>query len=827
MRPKSLPGQSLAVLTLAGGLLAVAAFWWLCERSDGVAFLPARAGAEWIVYPWSPENKTRLAVPNGAIFSGDFRLEGRPGKASLSLCAFLTASVLVNGHEVADLNCQGTNWKTPVTAEVSPWLQSGLNEITVRVTNTFGPPGLWLSLQTDQGLLGSDASWKACLSDGVWHQARLATDRPPIPNWSPLYDGHRVWDSLAVVWPLLMLYFAGSGLLLYGLGPGWRRWVLAPGERKKPNPIYMLLALVLIARGALFINDVSHLPHTMGFDAEEHEKYVQYIQKETALPGPYQGWETYQPPLYYAGTALLEDSVGLKAGQPGGRILMQAVNGVVGLAQCWLALLCLELLFPANFSAQAVGLLVAAFLPPHLYLTQYVTNEPLAALCVTAAFYFCLRSLQNESSVYLPLAVGLALGAALLAKVSGLLAAPFFLLALGARSFRDGSFCLRRFGRGAGIAALACLLVCGWYYGWVWEQTGKPIAGNWDRGHGHDWWQDYGYVTSAHYFSFGRSLASPLFSGLHSVGDGIYSTHWGDGLVGGSGGQELRPPWNYDLMNAGYWLAAGITLLGMVGTIVTLVRWVFAPALKWFMVLGLVAAFSLAVVYMSLRIPCFGQAKAFYGLPAFLPFSALVAAGCGWVAQRFPRWRSAVWTLVLVWAMTAFASFWVRGGNAETWRLRGLRELLDRHYAEAVRDFSSALQIKPDDAETRVGLAETLGNLNQPAEALAQYQEALRLRRDSPPALNNAALILCQGGATGRARAVALSKRACELTGYQQSLLVNTLAAVCAAAGLRGDAIAAEQIACGLAAEDGEDDLVNSYGALLKTYREIPSVMKQ
>jgi Predicted membrane protein len=52
------------------------------------------------------------------------------------------------------------------------------------------------------------------------------------------------------------------------------------------------------------------------------------------------------------------------------------------------------LLLPVR--AAFIGLLLAAFLPMHLYLAQYVTNEMLAATLATAAFYLCLRLLKSE-----------------------------------------------------------------------------------------------------------------------------------------------------------------------------------------------------------------------------------------------------------------------------------------------------------------------------------------------------------------------------------------------------------------------------------------------
>ena len=139
------------------------------------------------------------------------------------------------------------------------------------------------------------------------------------------------------------------------------------------------------------------------------------------------GWEMYQPPLYYLASALVLDGCGRSVGDADAVYFLRAVNGVIGLLHCWVVLLCLRLLFGGNLQAQAAGLLVAAFLPPNLYLSQYVTNEPLAGFLVTVAIYFCLRVLRAEKAgLWMPIGIGAALGAAMLTKFSVLLALPFF-----------------------------------------------------------------------------------------------------------------------------------------------------------------------------------------------------------------------------------------------------------------------------------------------------------------------------------------------------------------------------------------------------------------
>src|SRR5438132_4176145 len=94
--------------------------------------------------------------------------------------------------------------------------------------------------------------------------------------------------------------------------------------------------------------------------------------------------------------------------------------------------LSLRLLFPARTAF--VGLLLAAFLPMQLYLAHYVTNEILAATLATAALYLCLRLLRSEKPRASQFAwLGLAMGAAMLAKATGILLLPILIAATAAK----------------------------------------------------------------------------------------------------------------------------------------------------------------------------------------------------------------------------------------------------------------------------------------------------------------------------------------------------------------------------------------------------------
>ncbi len=169
----------------------------------------------------------------------------------------------------------------------------------------------------------------------------------------------------------------------------------------------------------------------------------------------------------------------------------------------------------------------------HLYLGHYVTNEMLAAALATATLYLCLRLLKSDTPHGSQFAwIGLALGATLLTKATGILLLPVVIIAIAGR-LAYGCAPLGRSLRNLGLLLAICFAVCGWHYARIWLRYGTPLVGNWDAISGFQWWQDPAYHSAADYLRFGRSLVNPFFSGFAGIPDGIYSTFWGDGLCGG------------------------------------------------------------------------------------------------------------------------------------------------------------------------------------------------------------------------------------------------------------------------------------------------------
>ena len=144
-------------------------------------------------------------------------------------------------------------------------------------------------------------------------------------------------------------------------------------------------------------------------------------------------------------------------------------------------------------------------------------------------------------------------------------------------------------------------------------------------------------------------------------------------------------------------------------------------------------------------------------------------------------------------------------------------------WTEAEQLYSEILDGDPNDFTAHMVLAAILPHLNRPEEAVSHLEAALQTDPDSADAMNNLAWALATNEKReirNGARAVHLAQRACELTHYQKTICIGTLAAACAEAGKFDDAVATAQKACDLAAKDGETDLLQRNQELLQLYRK-------
>jgi tetratricopeptide (TPR) repeat protein len=140
----------------------------------------------------------------------------------------------------------------------------------------------------------------------------------------------------------------------------------------------------------------------------------------------------------------------------------------------------------------------------------------------------------------------------------------------------------------------------------------------------------------------------------------------------------------------------------------------------------------------------------------------------------------------------------------------------------AETEYDELLALAPQNFSTHLNLANVFAAQNRVDEEISELNQAVRLNPNSVEALNNLAWALAtspRADLRDGNRAVQLAQRACELTQFQKTIYIGTLAAAFAEAGKFDDAILTAQRACELAAKNSETNLFQRNQELLKLYR--------
>jgi hypothetical protein len=621
--------------------------------SPDIAFLWPDSTAAWIRYPTPLSGFTRGYVDQGE-FQKDFFIQNeRRGQVSIHLKAFRGAELWVNEFPVSLEFTQ--NWKEGSRGLISPWLKQGANTIRVVVNNPLGPALLWVKVEGLDPPVKTDETWKVRFKAEPYVQAILADDTRANPDSLNIPTS---LQSLSQKWVSLFLIF-GLTIVLFSAAPLLRRiW------ERKSLPKIALLA-IFAAWVYLFGEKMVKIDLDAGFDAGNHLEYIFYIIKNQRIPLPTEGWSMFHPPFFYLLSAGFLQMMGSFFSWNNPFPYLKIIPLLCGMGNIWVSYSLLRLVFPDDRARILGGVTLAGFLPMNIYISAYVGNEPLHAFLIGLSLLACVRILRSPDvgfrSVIL---LGVLLGLALLTKVTAFAVVPvvtLFLLYKLIRVFpsRPGPVATR-----LGLFLLTLTAVAGWYYVRNVIHFSTPVVVNWNLP-GKLWWQDPGFHTLDYYIGFGESLRHPYFSGFHSFWDAIYSTFWGDAYLGGMALLAGRHPfWNYDYMSAVYLLALPATGSFAIG-LVQGIRMAFREKewdsrVTWaFLVMNLYAIF-IFFLYGTLKVPVYGQAKAFYFLAIMAPITVFWALGFGvvrdWLASsHFIVMRA----LFYGWLGTLFASIYL------------------------------------------------------------------------------------------------------------------------------------------------------------------------
>jgi tetratricopeptide (TPR) repeat protein len=736
-----------AILLLAG--LGTSAVYgaYLCRSSAAIHYLSAEPPGEWVVFPSPIVLVGQGAVKQTAVFRRSIFLPTPPASVSLRIRACDEFSVRIDGRDVNWARPPNTNWKDITELDIREYLKSGENGITVTVSNSNGPPALWLTLNAGDVQLASDRQWQVSLNGSGFAPAAPALEPPARERTKAVPRGEATLESLFSCRWILLLY-AGISSLIVAAAVGYKK--LAARFRLSIPWYAAALAVIAAFWVFLFCNNLVSLRSHIGFDYPKHVEYIDFIRQHGALPAANQGWEMYQPPLYYLLSAAVLKCCGLSAWDDASVVALRLFSLILGLGQIALVFACLRRVFPQRPGPQLAGLLLAAFTSVQLYTFHFVTNDTLLSVFGAAAIYLALRMLQErEYGLRLSFALGLCLGAALLTKITAVLLVAVVGGALAAQLVVEQRYAPRVWFRAVGVPLLTCFSVGGWHYARLWAQFGTPFFTNMSPQSPFAHWAHPGYSHAGYFLGLGRSLIAPFFSVFNSFGDGAYSTLWGDGTWAGAAAKPARLPWNYELMAAGYLLALMPTAVVLVGTSVAIVRLFRQPRAEWLMLTGLASSLMVASVYFYLLHPFYSAVKSSYGLIGMVAFCAL--GGLGWDALAAGRRVVSIVLAVLLgtWALASCGSFWVVHSSASTlaWRAETIcsrgSELLGRgRIDEAIAEYSKALELDPNHAKAHNNLGVSFARRGKIDDAIGQYRQALEIEPNYMEAHMSLALAL-------------------------------------------------------------------------------------
>ncbi|MBW2363067.1 MAG: hypothetical protein JRG84_19385 [Deltaproteobacteria bacterium] len=633
----SRPLRAGAIALLVGSLLVFAS---QCVGDPKIPFLFASDAAPWIGFPTPPDGMMGLARRDALPvlrFERSFEIDADIlAPVQLEVRALRAFRLWLDDAELALPDTR--HWREFRRIEVAPPLRAGHHRLRIEVTNPSGPALLSLRSTGLEKSLGSDASWSVTDADGATRAAipiDVSRRNPSAFAMPTVAEGLR---ASGVLLAAAFAFGTVASLALQGRGLGPRLAAAIP---------VLLAALWLgpLARTSLAI------PLEVGFDARHHLAYVDFLREHRSLPQASDGWSMFHPPLYYAATALAVEASERVGAHP--RLGWKLVGLLAGLTSALAVGLLARRVFGRDSSEAAFATLLAGTLPMNVILSSYVTNESLHAAfatCLVASTAALLLTPTTKRTALAAWTLWVALAA--LTKYTAWIVAgvgAFFLWAKWLRIEAAGARAIT--GRVA-CAAGGVALLAGWFSVRAYANTGQWFPLNVDLpGETHVWWSQPGYTTAAFFTHFGEVFGHPFLAGTHSAWDAFYSTFWGDGqLAGEMIAARRHPRWDWQLMAAGYALAAPATFLMGVGALRALrlsllardpgQRAVHAYLLTFAWLLGL------SVLYMTLRQPDYGLAKAFYGLAGLAPLACWFGLGAAACERRLgdwaPRWGRAL-----------------------------------------------------------------------------------------------------------------------------------------------------------------------------------------
>jgi len=623
-------------------------------RGPSVPLLLDEGSAQWIRLDEAPILYARTAPETVIGFRTRFHIDKPPPEARLNLRAMRCATIYLDEEPMGDTTPDPALWKRTYCVDLAPRLSPGEHELLIVVRNQLGPACL-LAYAPSLGIF-TDQRWEASANALTWTPARLVTQ----PRQAEIaLQFPKVGEAFRKNAPFFCVLFVVVALVAI-VAPALRRYPSFESLGRAISPSLVRYVL-LILFAVLGLNNFAKLPVGIGFDGKAHLDYIEYIVRQGRIPFAGEGWQMFQSPLFYMVCAPLH--VLFHALWPAADAMrtLRVVPLLCGLANIQIVYRMMCCVFPDSRRAQILGVLFAGALPINIYITQYLSNEPMCATFTALTLLLATRLWCGnvELSWRTSALLGLWLALALLAKVTAAVLVPLCAIAILVASFRSPLVHpLRRCCLSLSIVFAVATAVAGWYYLRNWIELGRPFVGGWDPSRGIAWWQDPGCRTPHDFLRFGQALVYPVYASMNGFWDGLYSTFYMDGFLSGIAKFESRPPWNYNMMLSSVWFALAPSATLALGMAATVSRWRTALRTGALLSLLCVGVYFAALASHYLTIPTYSVTKATYTLGALPCFAVLFAAGADLIA-RYRASRAILYGILGCWFVSAYAGFFI------------------------------------------------------------------------------------------------------------------------------------------------------------------------
>lgn len=396
--------------------------------------------------------------------------------------------------------------------------------------------------------------------------------------------------------------------------------------------IKKLAHLPLLIGGVLLLvlqwHNVTYFPETKGFDAGGHIEYITLLKERLRVPLANEGWELYQPPLYYLVAALLPS---LTAVQWLG-FFGWVIFGVVG-----------YLVYRRHFDSllALTGSSLVMALPVIIYLSPTISNELFAAVLIngTLAYYLLAR----QTSLRFFLILGILLGLTLLSKATGVIALLAILFNELWR-YRQNSSRLKLFG----ITLVVAVIIGGWFYLRNGLYFGNPFVSSVDFAQ-YQITQPPGYRDLRFLVDLSGFLKLDLFHAhWYSLIPGTYFSYFYDGH------NVIIPVQGFSKVGALLVLSSlPISLLAFVGVY----RGSGFRTKEGKVFLTYLFLLFLGYVAYNFKLPFYSTVKGSFLVSSAVPFVYFVLKGVRLL--RIPRWVTG-WYL-LGYLILIVKNFWIMG----------------------------------------------------------------------------------------------------------------------------------------------------------------------